>query len=44
MEEDSVVILAGAAFGVLAAAFSLSVLGSVGWALVGGFGWFLATP
>jgi hypothetical protein len=44
MEEDGVVILAGAAFGVLAAAFSLSVLGSVGWALGGGFGWFLATP
>lgn len=44
MEEDGVVILAGAAFGLLAAAFSLTVLGSLGWALVGGFGWILATP
>ena len=37
LEEDGVVILAGAAFGLLAAAFSLSVVGSLGWALFGGF-------
>jgi hypothetical protein len=36
LEEDGVVILAGAAFGLLAAAFSLSVVGSLGWALFGG--------
>ena len=36
LEEDGLVILAGAAFGLLAAAFSLSVVGSLGWALFGG--------
>jgi hypothetical protein len=39
VEEDGVVILAGAAFGVLAAAFSLTIVGSLGWALLGGFDW-----
>ena len=38
LEEDGVVILVGAAFGLLAAAFSLSVIGSLGWALFGGLG------
>lgn len=36
LAEDGVTILAGAAFGLLAAAFSLAILGSLGWALVGG--------
>jgi hypothetical protein len=39
LEEDGVVILVGAAFGLLAAAFSLSVVGSLGWALFGGLDW-----
>lgn len=39
MEEDGTVILAGAAFGLLAAVFSLSVVGSLGWALFGGLDW-----
>ena len=42
MEEDGTVILAGAAFGVLAAIFSLSVVGSLGWALFGGLDWIFA--
>ena len=37
--EDGVTILAGAAFGVLAAAFSLAVIGTLGWALVDGLDW-----
>jgi len=41
MEEDGVVILAGAGFGVLAAAFSISVVGSLGWALFGGLDWII---
>jgi hypothetical protein len=36
-----VVILAGAAFGLLAAAVSLSVVGSLGWALFGGLDFIL---
>jgi hypothetical protein len=39
LEEDGFVILAGAAFGLLAAAFSLSIVGSLGWALFGGLDW-----
>jgi hypothetical protein len=41
LEEDGVVILAGAAFGLLAAAVSLSVVGSLGWALFGGLDFIL---
>lgn len=41
LEEDGVVILAGAAFGLLAAAFSLSIVGSLGWALFGGLDFIL---
>jgi hypothetical protein len=38
LEEDSLTILAGAALGVFATIFAVSVLGSLGWALSGGLG------
>ena len=39
MEEDSVTILLGAAFGVFAIFLGLSIIGSVGWILAAAFGW-----
>jgi hypothetical protein len=39
MEEDSITILAGAAFGVFASFVGLSIIGSVGWMLMAGFNW-----
>lgn len=39
MEEDTVTILAGAAFGIFASILGLSIIGSVFWALVAGFQW-----
>jgi hypothetical protein len=44
LEEDSLTILAGAALGVLATIFAVSVLGSLGWALAGGPGAILGLP
>lgn len=39
MEEDTRTILGGAAFGVVAIALGLSIIGSVGWMLAAGFNW-----
>lgn len=39
MEEDTVTILAGAAFGIFASILGLSIIGSIFWALVAGFNW-----
>ncbi|WP_372620627.1 exopolysaccharide biosynthesis protein [Falsiroseomonas sp.] len=44
MEEDSVTILGGALFGVVAAVIGLSVIGSVGWILMAGFNWLFGLP
>lgn len=41
MEEDTVTILAGAAFGVFATFLGLSIIGSVGWMLMAGASWLL---
>jgi hypothetical protein len=44
MEEDTLTILAGAAFGVFATFLGLSIIGSVGWVLVAGFNWLFGLP
>lgn len=44
MEEDSITILAGAAFGVFAIILGLSIIGSVGWMLTAGFTWLFGLP
>mgnify|MGYP005859305929 CR=1 FL=1 len=44
MEEDTVTILAGAAFGVFASFLGLSIIGSISWVLVAGFGWLFGLP
>jgi hypothetical protein len=44
MEEDSVTILLGAAFGVFAAILGLSIIGSFGWMLMAGFNWLFGLP
>ncbi len=44
MEEDTLTILAGAAFGVFATFLGLSIIGSVGWMLVAGFSWLFGLP
>lgn len=42
MEEDTVTILAGAAFGIAAIILGLSIIGTTGWMLVAGASWLLA--
>jgi hypothetical protein len=44
MEEDTITILIGAAFGVFAAILGLSIIGSVSWVLVAGFAWLFGAP
>ncbi|MBB3898886.1 exopolysaccharide biosynthesis protein [Roseococcus suduntuyensis] len=39
MEEDTFTILGGAMFGIAGIALALSIIGSVGWMLMAGFGW-----
>lgn len=39
MEEDTITILAGAAFGIFASFLGLSIIGSIFWALMAGFHW-----
>ncbi|HEV7264339.1 MAG TPA: exopolysaccharide biosynthesis protein [Falsiroseomonas sp.] len=44
MEEDSLTIVGGALFGIAAAIFGLSIIGSVGWMLMAGFNWLFGLP
>lgn len=44
MEEDTLTILAGAAFGIFAIFLGLSIIGSVGWILMAAFSWLVSLP
>jgi hypothetical protein len=44
MEEDTLTILAGAAFGVAASLLGLSIIGTVFYALLAGFSWLFGLP
>jgi hypothetical protein len=44
LEEDSATILGGAVFGLLAAVFALSIIGSFGWILTQGYGFLFGAP
>jgi hypothetical protein len=44
MEEDTLTILGGAAFGVLASFLGLSIIGTVFYALIAGFNWLFGLP